>query len=256
MTTIFAESALLPDGWARDVRLTVDAAGDIAAVARGAAPGDSERCAILVPGLPDLHSHAFQRAMAGLAERAGPAGDDFWTWRELMYRFASRLGPAELEAIAGLLYVELLRHGYTAVCEFHYVHNDPEGTPYEIATTMVDAICAASGASGIGLTLLPVLYQQAGFGGRAPDQARHSSTSRTCSATWIWIGPSGASSTRAFNSRGVTARRLCGATPTTASGIDRTAFRLASRRRAKPSRSLMKRRWPSFGAAPPKPEWA
>ena len=172
MTTIFAESALLPDGWARDVRLTIDAAGDIAAVARGAAPGDSERCAILVPGLPDLHSHAFQRAMAGLAERAGPAGDDFWTWRELMYRFASRLGPAELEAIAGLLYVELLRHGYTAVCEFHYVHNDPGGAPYEIATTMVDALCAAAGASGIGLTLLPVLYQQAGFGGRPPSDAQ------------------------------------------------------------------------------------
>jgi formimidoylglutamate deiminase len=172
MLTLFADTALLPDGWARDVRITVDEQGDIATVTPGAVPDGAERRAIVVPGMPDLHSHAFQRAMAGLAERAGPAGDDFWTWRELMYRLAARLDPALLEAIASQLHVELLRHGYTAVCEFHYVHHAPDGRSYEVRTAMADALCAAAGASGIGLTLLPVLYEHGGFGGQPRSEGQ------------------------------------------------------------------------------------
>ncbi|MBL8567990.1 MAG: formimidoylglutamate deiminase [Phreatobacter sp.] len=173
MPRLHAPRALLPDGWARDVRIDIDAHGDIVAIAPGVEAGDGMRVAgIVVPGMPDLHSHAFQRAMAGLTERAGPAGDSFWSWRDLMYRFLDRLGPVEVEAIAAQVYVELLRHGYTAVAEFHYLHNDRDGGAYEEPTALCDAICAAAGASGIGLTLLPVLYQSGGFGGAAPLPAQ------------------------------------------------------------------------------------
>lgn len=174
MPRYHAPIALLPEGWATDVAITVDARGDITAVtSRVPASAEAERLAgPVLPGIPDLHSHAFQRAMAGLAERAGPAGDDFWSWRTLMYRFLARLGPVEIEAIAAQLYVELLKHGYTAVAEFHYLHNDRDGAPYEELTLLSDAICAAAGASGIGLTLLPVAYRQAGFGGQPPLPAQ------------------------------------------------------------------------------------
>src|SRR5690606_16955249 len=118
--------------WAERVRFDVDEAGNFAGVTPGAAPDGLERLlGVAVPGMPDLHSHAFQRAMAGLAERAGPEGDSFWSWREVMYRFLARLSPDDVEAIAAQLYVELLKHGYTAVAEFHYLHNDPSGQRYE-----------------------------------------------------------------------------------------------------------------------------
>ena len=175
MPRFHAETAMLPEGWARDVAIDVDARGTITAVTRDAAPTGSERIeGAVIPGMPDLHSHAFQRAMAGLTEIAGPGDDSFWTWRDLMYRFVDRLGPGDVEAIATQLYVELLKQGYTAVAEFHYLHNDRGGAAYEEATTLSDAICAAAGASGIGLTLLPVLYQASDFGGLAPSgpQAR------------------------------------------------------------------------------------
>jgi formimidoylglutamate deiminase len=173
MPRYFAETAWLPQGWAQDVAIDVDADGDIAAVRQGAGPDGAERLAgAAVPGLPNLHSHAFQRAMAGLAETGGPAGDDFWSWRDLMYRFLGRLGPADVEAIAAQLHVELLRHGYTAIAEFHYLHNDRGGGAYEVETTLADAICAAAGASGIGLTLLPVAYRQGGFGGKPVSAAQ------------------------------------------------------------------------------------
>ncbi|MBM3521769.1 MAG: formimidoylglutamate deiminase, partial [Alphaproteobacteria bacterium] len=125
MPRLFAPRALLPSGWVDDVLIDVDARGDVTAITAGSQSGDAERLAgIVVPGVPNLHSHAFQRAMAGLTERAGPAGDSFWSWRDLMYRFLDRLGPVEIEAIATQLYVELVKHGYTAVAEFHYLHND------------------------------------------------------------------------------------------------------------------------------------
>jgi len=177
MTRYLAPHALLPEGWAQDVALEVDAAGTIRAVTPGANPGDpvDQRLdGIVVPGMPDLHSHAFQRAMAGLAERAGPDEDSFWTWRETMYAFALRLSPEDLEAIAAQLFMELLKHGYTAVAEFHYVHGAPDGSAYADPAELANRVVAASGATGIGLTLLPVLYQAAGFGGAAarPEQRR------------------------------------------------------------------------------------
>lgn len=166
MRSYFAESALLPTGWATDVRLEVDESGNLAAVTPGGQAAGAERLAgVAVPGMADVHSHAFQRAMAGLAERAGPEGDNFWSWREIMYRFLARLGPPDIEAIATQLYVELLKHGYTAVGEFHYLHNDPKGEPYENAGELAERIVEAAGSAGVGLTLLPVLYQTGDFGG-------------------------------------------------------------------------------------------
>jgi len=167
-TRYFAASALLPQGFARDVAIEVDGAGDIAEVRAGASGDGVTLRGVAIPGMPNLHSHAFQRAMAGLAERAGPEGDDFWSWREIMYRFLARLGPDDVEAVAAQLYVELLKQGYTAVAEFHYLHNDPSGGPYADPAELAHRIAAAAASSGIGLTLLPVLYQASQFGGAPP----------------------------------------------------------------------------------------
>lgn len=122
------------------------------------------------PGLANLHSHAFQRAMAGLAERQTDPADSFWTWRETMYRFAGQLDPDTLHAVAAQLYVEMLEAGYTTVCEFHYLHHAPDGRPYAARTAMSEALIAAARAIGIRLTLLPVLYTVGGFDGRALTQ--------------------------------------------------------------------------------------
>ena len=129
-TVLFFKEALLKSGWASDVRIKF-AGGVIASVETGArpVPGD-ERYAIGLPGMPNLHSHAFQRALAGLAEVRGPDHDTFWTWREVMYRFALAMSPDDLQAVAGLLYVEMLEAGFTRVGEFHYLHHDPSGKPY------------------------------------------------------------------------------------------------------------------------------
>ncbi len=166
-TQLFAERALLPDGWAHDVVFTISDAGDLTAVTPNAAADGAERAGgTVLPGMPNLHSHAFQRAMAGLAERAGPAGDSFWTWREVMYGFVRRLRPEHVQAIAAQLYVEMLKAGYTAVGEFHYLHHDPEGRPYTDPAEMARRVVAAARDTGIGMTLLPVLYGYGGFGGQ------------------------------------------------------------------------------------------
>ncbi|MBS0540827.1 MAG: formimidoylglutamate deiminase [Proteobacteria bacterium] len=171
------ETALLPGGWSTDVVLTVEH-GTIVAI--GASGGDAaERIhGISVPGLPDLHSHAFQRAMAGLTEQRGAATDSFWTWREQMYRFVDRLTPDDLEAIAALAYIEMLEAGFTSVAEFHYLHHQPDGRPYDNIAEMSERIVAAADTAGIGLTLLPVLYRQGGFGGQpaSPGQRRFLNT--------------------------------------------------------------------------------
>ena len=120
-----------------------------------------------LPGIANLHSHAFQRAMAGLAERQTHPSDSFWTWRETMYRMAARFDPESLHAVASQLYVEMLEAGYTSVCEFHYLHHAPDGRPYATPTAMSDALIAAARETGIRLTLLPVLYMTGGFDGRA-----------------------------------------------------------------------------------------
>lgn len=123
-----------------------------------------------LPGIANLHSHAFQRAMAGLAERQTHPSDSFWTWRETMYRMAARFDPESLHAVAAQLYVEMLEAGYTSVCEFHYLHHAPDGAPYANATAMSDALVAAARETGIRLTLLPVLYMTGGFDGRALNE--------------------------------------------------------------------------------------
>ncbi|QDD88608.1 formimidoylglutamate deiminase [Pseudomonas oryzihabitans] len=169
MPAFFAERALLPEGWAMDVRLEVDAQGHLQSVqAHGSAEGAERLQGPLLPGMPNLHSHAFQRAMAGLAEVAGATRDSFWTWRDLMYRLVGRLEPEQVQVVARQLYIEMLKAGYTAVAEFHYVHHDPQGTPYADPAELGGRIAQAARSAGIGLTLLPVLYSYSGFGAQAP----------------------------------------------------------------------------------------
>jgi len=167
-TTLFLDRALLPDGWSSDVRITSDG-GVITVVEAGAAPRSGEaREALGVPGIPNLHSHAFQRAMAGLAERRGPAQDSFWTWREVMYRFLERLGPDDVEAIAAYAFADMLEAGFTSVAEFHYLHHSPDGTPYADVAELARRHLAAAEDTGIGITMLPVFYAHATFGGEPP----------------------------------------------------------------------------------------
>lgn len=166
--TLWFESALLPQGWTESVRLTA-AGGRIARIETGVAAGaGDERHAVAVPGLCNVHSHAFQRGMAGLAETRGPANDNFWTWREVMYRFLDRLSPDDVEAIAAQAYVEMLERGFTRVGEFHYLHRDPKGAPYADLAELAARIAAAASQTGIGLTLLPVFYAHSNFGGAPP----------------------------------------------------------------------------------------
>jgi formimidoylglutamate deiminase len=170
--TLWFEQALLADGWARDVRFTI-ADGMISRVDTDVARQSGEVAhGPCLPGLPNLHSHAFQRAMAGLTETRGPTGDSFWTWRELMYRFVDRLGPDEVQAIAALAYMEMLETGSTRVGEFHYLHHDKDGGAYADPAEMAARIAAAAEETGIGLTLLPVFYAHAGFGGVAPGEGQ------------------------------------------------------------------------------------
>ncbi|MHC2626254.1 formimidoylglutamate deiminase [Bradyrhizobium huanghuaihaiense] len=168
MSRLHFASALLPSGWANDVQVVVTA-GAIAAVTPGVAPaaGD-ERHAIALPGLASLHSHAFQRGMAGLAELRGDSTDTFWTWRETMYRFALAMTPDDVAAVATLLYVEMLEQGFTRVGEFHYLHHDRDGSPYADIAETAARIAQAAEASGIALTLLPSFYAHGSFGGAAP----------------------------------------------------------------------------------------
>ena len=171
-THFWARQALLDGGWAGSVRLGV-AGGRIVSLEPGqpAGPGD-ERLGILVPGLGNLHSHAFQRGMAGLTEIGGSNGDSFWSWRELMYRFLDQLDPDSFQAIAEQAYVEMLESGFTRVGEFHYLHHDTDGAPFAARAEMAGRIAAAAQRSGIGLTLLPVFYAHADFGGASPSPAQ------------------------------------------------------------------------------------
>lgn len=161
---LWFETAWLDGEWQDRVRVT----------AEGAMPGldpepGDERHAIGVPGFPNVHSHAFQRGMAGLAEARGPRSDDFWSWRDLMYRFVERITPEDVEAIAAQAYAEMLETGFTRVGEFHYLHHLPDGTP---TLEMAQAIAAAAQGTGIGLTLLPVFYAHGGFGGAPAGAAQ------------------------------------------------------------------------------------
>ncbi len=166
-----AENAWFPDGWRRNVGFEIDSGryypGALLDVRPDIAADAAESLGRWVlPGMPNLHSHAFQRAMAGLAERRGHPADSFWTWREVMYAFAGKIGPDDLRAIATQLYVEMLKSGYTHVCEFHYLHHQPDGKPYGDRAAMSLALIEAAQEAGIGLTLLPTLYMTGGFDGR------------------------------------------------------------------------------------------
>ncbi len=172
--TLWAPLALLPGGWVRDVRLRLEASGRIAAIeqARAPASGDLRLPGPVLPGMANLHSHAFQRAMAGLAEIARDPEDSFWSWRDLMYRLVGRLRPEQVEAIARYLYIEMLKAGYTGVADVHYLHHDWGGARYADPAEMANRHLAAAEAAGIAITLLPVMYAHAGFGGKAPSAAQ------------------------------------------------------------------------------------
>jgi formimidoylglutamate deiminase len=166
--TLWAPRAWLAGGWASDVCLQVDGHGHWSTITPGvpAPPGASVLAGPVLPGLVDAHSHAFQRAFVGLAERLDPARgaqDDFWSWRDRMYGVALRITPDQLQAVATHLYGELLQGGYTEVCEFHYLHHGVGGAPHHNPLAMSQALAQAAVASGMGLTLLPVLYERAGF---------------------------------------------------------------------------------------------
>jgi len=168
LSVLHAARALTAEGWNSDVRVTIEE-GAIAAVEIGAAPQDGdERHAIVAPAAANLHSHAFQRAMAGLAEIRGREIDTFWTWRETMYRFALMMSPDDVEAVAAQVYVEMLEAGFAAVAEFHYLHHAPDGSPYESRAEMAGRILSAARQTGIGMTLFPVFYAHSTFGGAPP----------------------------------------------------------------------------------------
>lgn len=165
---LFAEKALLNDGWAENVRIAVDG-GVICGIEKNARheARDGEKLGIVIPGMVNAHSHAFQALMRGATDKqsAMSPNDDFWTWRETMYHYASRITPEEQQAIAAQAYGEMLKAGYTGVVEFHYLHQQPDGTPYQLPTAMADAVIAGAKAAGIALMLLPTLYQRGGFDG-------------------------------------------------------------------------------------------
>ena len=172
MASLHFKSALLPSGWADDVQVVVTN-GIIASVTPGVTPAPhDERHRLAISGIASLHSHAFQRGMAGLAEVSGNSTDTFWTWRETMYRFALSMSPDDIAAVATLLYVEMLERGFTRVGEFHYLHHDRDGGLYSDIAEMATRIAQAAEASGIGLTLLPSFYAHGGFGGAPPHDGQ------------------------------------------------------------------------------------
>lgn len=173
--SLWFEQALTPDGWAHDVRVKV-ADGVIASVESGVARAATDEAGgVALPGMPNVHSHAFQRAMAGLTEARAPGGDasdNFWTWRQLMYRFLDRGGPEEIEAITALAFCDMLEGGFTRCAEFHYLHNDPAGRAYADPAELTARIVSAAETTGIALTLLPVFYAHSTFGGAEPNHGQ------------------------------------------------------------------------------------
>lgn len=178
---LWAPQAWINGRWEQNVCLAVDAQGHWADITPNVTTPPAHATVLpgpVLPGMVDAHSHAFQRAFAGLAERRESAADDFWSWRDRMYGVALRITPAQLRAVAAQLYVELLQGGYTQVCEFHYLHHQPDGQPYADEATMAWAVADAAADAGLGLTVLPVLYERAGFAQPAlrPDQRRFAGT--------------------------------------------------------------------------------
>jgi len=164
---IAATAALLPDGWARNVVFDIGDDGVLAKIECDVeAQGLEQVAGPVIPAMPNLHSHAFQRALAGRTGRNSPTHDDsFWTWRQSMYTFLGRVDADAFEAVTAQAYVEMAKSGYASVAEFHYVHNDPAGKPYGDPAELAWRVVAAARIAGLGLTLLPVFYARAGFGG-------------------------------------------------------------------------------------------
>ena len=172
MTAIWSATALLPSGWANRVRIAFTN-GEISAIETEVPADTGDEChAIALPGLSNVHSHAFQRGMAGLAEHRGGSDDNFWSWREVMYRFLDRLTPDDVEAICAMAFKEMLETGYTRVGEFHYLHNDVDGRPYRDPAELASRVVEAARTVGIGLTLLPVFYAHSNFGGRPANHGQ------------------------------------------------------------------------------------
>ncbi|MEE8365612.1 MAG: formimidoylglutamate deiminase [Gammaproteobacteria bacterium] len=169
---LWSASALLATGWVEDVEITVDQSGNIAQISCGVPYQDGERAGVMIPGVPNVHSHAHQRAMAGLGECAGQSGeqakDSFWIWRKVMYRYLERIQPEHLHHIAAQLYLEMLKSGYTCVGEFQYLHHDVDGNAYDNRAEMSLQCMQAAGEVGLGFTALPVLYRYGGFGSADP----------------------------------------------------------------------------------------
>lgn len=169
---LFAERALLAEGWARQVLITLDK-GLITSVTPDSEAGDAERLAgPLIPGMSNVHSHAFQRAFAGFSERCGSGEDSFWTWRKVMYDFVADISPEQIETIAAQLYIEMLKSGFTAVGEFHYLHHDKGGAGYGSFSELSCRVIKAAQDTGIAITHLPVLYAHGGFGGQASSASQ------------------------------------------------------------------------------------
>lgn len=170
---IFARNALVGDSWQENVCIKFAPDGTIAQIGPGQPVAGEVVSDIVVPGISNVHSHVFQRAMVGLTETASGEGrDNFWSWREVMYAFTRALTPEHIEIIARAFFIDLLKHGYTGVGEFHYLHKDAQGLPYPSVTELSDRIIAAADATGIHLTHLPVMYETANFGGVPAHQGQ------------------------------------------------------------------------------------
>lgn len=214
VTNYWAALAWVDGRWQRDVALQVGADGCWQRIEAGV-PAEGQRLAgPVIPSLVDTHSHAFQRAFAGLAERREAGDDDFWSWRDRMYGLALKLSPAQMQAIAAQLYVELLAGGYTQVCEFHYLQHQPDGQPFEDELAMSWALAGAAADAGLGLTLLPVLYARSGFGqtGLREDQRRFAAD-----AAWVHAA-----------SRRINAARNSGNSPLVSAGVALHSLRAAN----------------------------
>ncbi|WP_429931196.1 formimidoylglutamate deiminase [Agrobacterium vitis] len=224
MTTLHAKQVLLPDGWATDVRLTLTDRS-ISSIEQGvAAQAGDERHEVLLPTMANLHSHAFQRGMAGLAELRGPDNDSFWSWRTVMYRFALTMNPAQMQAIAAQLYVEMLEAGFGRVGEFHYLHHDRDGRAYANRAEMAERIVEASDETGIGLTLLPVFYAHSGFGGLAPNEGQRRFINDVDGFAKLLEGAKKAASNLPGSVTGIAPHSLRAVTPEELSALQQLSF--------------------------------
>lgn len=210
---LHAETALLPEGWRDNVRLEITAGMITSVTVDVPAEDGDDRQRVLVSAVPNLHSHAFQRAMAGLVERRGDTADSFWSWRALMYRFGLTMTPDQMEAIAAQLYMEMLEAGFGRVGEFHYLHHDADGGHYSNIAELSERIASAAAQTGIRLTLLPVLYAHSGFGGLVPTEGQRRFINTPRSFERLFEGATKAVSTLPASVVGVAPHSLRAVTP-------------------------------------------